>query len=83
MLQQIEKSDLVQVRSCDLVPGQKYLMVDRSHSVVVTVEGFDRGLAVQIEKSFLVGFFAMLHTAILIDQIGNNVKFFELSEDLE
>jgi hypothetical protein len=83
MFSQIEKSELLEIASSDLVVGNRYLMVDRSHSVVVTVSEFSNTLAVQIEKSFLVGFFAMLHTAILIDQIGDGAKFFELPEDCQ
>jgi hypothetical protein len=87
MFNRIDKSKLAPVAHSQLVNGQRYLMVDTEHAVVVTagiVHATEsrQALTVQIAKSFLVGFFAVLHTPILVDQIGGSVQFFSISEDV-
>lgn len=83
----MDRCKLAPVAREQLVEGQRYLMVDTEHAVVVTA-GFrwtspeKNVLTVQIAKSFLVGFFAILHTPIMVDQIGGNVQFFAISEDV-
>lgn len=85
MFSRIDKSKLAPVALSDLVEGQRYLMADTEHAVVVTVlqvKENSQVKAVQIAKSFLVGFFAILHTPVLVDQIGKHVQFFAISEDV-
>ena len=87
MFNTLDKSKLAPVAHGELVEGQRYLMVDTEHAVVVTAwfrwtSPDKKVLTVQIAKSFLVGFFAILHTPILVDQIGGNVQFFAISEDV-
>jgi hypothetical protein len=70
-----------EVHQSDLVSGNRYLMVDTNHAVVVTAVKRPRGMAVLIEKSFLVGFFAIFPMELQIDTALGNVKFFEVEEN--
>jgi hypothetical protein len=74
-------NSLKEVDQTDLVAGRKYLMVDTNHAIVVTA--IDRGsyMVLAVEKSFLVGFFAMIHSELPINHALGQVKFFEIEED--
>jgi hypothetical protein len=82
MFNRIDKSKLAPVAHSQLVNGQRYLMVDSEHAVVVTAIQQQCGMAVMIAKSFLVGFFAAMPTALRIDQAQSSVQFFAISEEV-
>lgn len=71
-----------EVQIPDLVSGERYLMVDTNHAIVVTAVKRQRGMVVVIEKSFLVGFFAIFPMELQIETASGHVKFFQL-EDCE
>ena len=70
-----------EVQIGDLVSGQRYLMVDTNHGIVVTAVQQQCGMAVMVEKSFLVSFFAIFPMELQIDTALGNVKFFEVEEN--
>ena len=65
-----------EVQIGDLVSGQRYLMVDTNHGIVVTAIARDERMMVVIEKSFLVGFFEMCPVHLPVDRLSSNVRFF-------
>lgn len=82
MFNRVDKSKIAPVKASELVSGQRYLMIDTEHAIVVTAIQQQCGMAVMIAKSFLVGFFAAMPNALRIDQAQHSVQFFSISEDI-
>jgi hypothetical protein len=70
---------LTEVAKSDLVAGQKYLMVDAEHAIVVAVEQRLTVLVATPEPSYLRGFDVVNMTTFDLAYINNSfVKFFQL-----
>jgi hypothetical protein len=69
---------LTEVAKDDLVPGQRYLMVDDSHALIVRVRSVDGRKFAEVELSYLATRVQMT-TDILLEHFTSSLaKFFQL-----
>jgi hypothetical protein len=69
---------LTEVAKDDLVPGQRYLMVDDSHSILVYISSVDGRKFATVENSYLAARVQMTPDIVLEHFTSSLAKFFQL-----